>query len=243
MSDHAASISFRSAGATHVGCVRSLNEDAFIEDAAAGLWAVADGLGGAAAGDHASQVVVAALGGVGRRPSVDELLAAVRDRLHAANAELRAYAANERIQYVAATVATLLCFSQQYVALWAGDSRVYQLRNCRLTVVTRDHSVVQELVDAGVISWEEAQRHPSRNLITRAVGAADALEVELVQNRIEPGDVYLLCSDGLTKVVSDDEIGAAMMGTSLEAATTQLIELGLSRGAPDNITVVVVACA
>jgi serine/threonine protein phosphatase PrpC len=243
MNAQAASLSFRSLGATHVGCRRRLNEDAFIEDPGAGIWAVADGVGGAAAGDRASQAVVDALGSIGHRPNVHELLAAACERLHAANAELRAYAANEKIQQVAATVAALLCFSNEYVALWAGDSRVYQLRNGRIVAVTRDHSVVRELVDRGVISWEEARHHPNQNMITRAVGAEDALEVDFVRSWIEPGDVYLLCSDGLTKIASDDEIAAALMNTSLDAAAATLIDLGLARGAPDNLTAVVVACA
>jgi serine/threonine protein phosphatase PrpC len=235
--------SFFSAGATHVGCVRELNEDAFIENTAVGLWAVADGVGGAAAGDHASQVVVAALSGVGPQATTAELLAAARGKLDEANADLLAYAAQQGLEHVATTVAALLCCGGEYAALWAGDSRIYRLRAGALVALTRDHSAVQELVDSGVLSSEQAANHPSRNIITRAVGAMERLELQHIEDRIEPDDLFLLCSDGLTKVASDEEIGAMLVAARPEAAPGRLIDLAVSRGAPDNLTVIIVTCS
>jgi serine/threonine protein phosphatase PrpC len=235
-------LSFRSAGATHVGAVRKLNEDAFLEDAAAGLWVVADGVGGHDAGDYASGLVVAALSRIGRRSNAPELLLAVRAQLIAANEDLLAYAANEGVDVVASTVAVLLCFDQHYAAVWAGDSRIYRLRAGELVQLTRDHSAVQELVDAGALSASEARHHPRGNVITRAVGAAAEFKPELVYDRILPADRFLLCSDGLTKIMSDSEIAAALSGAALDAAPARLIGAVLEGGAPDNVTVVAVDC-
>lgn len=242
MSGKSAAFRFRSAGSTHAGAVRSLNEDAFLDAAEAGLWAVADGVGGHAAGDYASQLVIHALDRIGLRRSAAELLAAVRDKLDAANANLRAFAANEGVDLTATTVAALLCFGQHYAAVWAGDSRIYLRRGGKLSTITRDHTAVQELVDAGAITPEQAQAHPRRNVITRAVGADATLELEMIQDRLEPNDQFLLCTDGLTKVVSDDEIAATLALTHGGEASARLIELALGRGAPDNVTVVVVEC-
>jgi len=243
MTQSRAPFSFFSVGATHTGCVRELNEDAFIENTAAGLWAVADGVGGAAAGDHASQVVVAALNRVGPQVNTAELLAAARGKLDEANADLLAYAAQEGLEHVAATVAALLCSGLEYAVLWAGDSRIYRLRERTLVALTHDHSAVQELVDRGVLSSQQGLNHPSRNIITRAVGATARLELAHIEGRIEPDDLFLLCSDGLTKVASDEEIGAVLVDARPEAAPGRLVELALSRGAPDNLTVVVVTCS
>jgi serine/threonine protein phosphatase PrpC len=243
MTEPSAPFSFFSTGATHVGSVRELNEDAFIENTAAGLWAVADGVGGAAAGDRASQVVVAALNSIGPQATTAELLAAARGKLGEANADLLAYAAQQGLEHVATTVAALLCCGGEYAALWAGDSRIYRLRGGTLVALTRDHSAVQELVDRGVLSSEQAATHPGRNIITRAVGATEGLELQHIEDRIEPDDLFLLCSDGLTKVASDEEIGAVLADVRPEAAPARLIDLALTRGAPDNLTVIIVTCS
>jgi serine/threonine protein phosphatase PrpC len=234
---------FRSWSMTHPGVVRTLNEDALIDDPVSGIWAVADGVGGHAAGDYASQLVVAALGRIGPQASAATLLASVRADLDAANANLRAFAANEGADLVATTVAVLLCFGQHYAALWAGDSRIYLLRDRRLHSVTRDHTVVQDLLDDGAITEAEAEHHPRRNVITRAIGADDTLELEMVQDRIQPDDLFLLCSDGLTKVVTDAEIASLIAAGDRASIPQRLIDEVLERGAPDNVTIVAVECA
>lgn len=233
---------FRSSSATHVGAVRKLNEDSLLDNPSVGLWAVADGAGGHSAGDYASQTLVAGLSRIAPQQSAMDLLTAVRQQIEIANANLRAYAANEGIDMTATTVAVLLCFGQHYAAVWAGDSRVYLLRDGQLRLVTRDHSAVQELVDAGAITPEEALRHPHRNVVTRAVGAAGTVDVDMVQDRLGPNDIFLLCSDGLGKVVSDEEIAAALLSMAADAVPDYLVEMALARSVPDNISIVVVEC-
>lgn len=236
--------SFFSAGATHVGCVRKRNEDAFLENAAAGLWAVADGVGGAAAGDHASGHVVATLGAIRPQPTGDALLAAVRGGLETANADLLDFATRQKFKHVAATVAVLLCAGEECWALWAGDCRIYRLRRRAIAAMTRDHSALQELIDSGVLAAHQALKHPSPDIVTRAVGAAERLNLGYANERIEDGDIFLLCTDGLIKLASDEEIGMVLADCRPEAAPARLIDLGLARGAPDNLTAVVVAaCA
>jgi serine/threonine protein phosphatase PrpC len=242
LNERAMSISFRSSSATHPGAVRRLNEDSLLDHPEAGLWVVADGVGGHAAGDYASQTLVDALGRIGTQKSAMDLLNAVRLQLDAVNANLCAYAANEGVDITATTVVALLCFGQHYAAVWAGDSRIYLIRDGELHLVTRDHTAVQELVDAGAITADEALRHPRRNVVTRAVGAAATLELEMAQDRIQPNDVFLLCSDGLGKVVPDEDIVRVLRRMSGETVPGTLIDMALDRGAPDNVTVVLVEC-
>lgn len=240
MTERDNNLRYRSSSATHVGAVRKLNEDSLLDNPSVGLWAVADGAGGHSAGDYASQTLVAGLTRIGPQQSAMDLLVAVRQQIEIANANLRAYAANEGIDMTATTVVVLLCFGQHYAAVWAGDSRIYLWRDGQLRLVTRDHSAVQELVDAGAITPEEALHHPHRNVVTRAVGAAGTVEVDVVQDRLGPNDIFLLCSDGLGKVVSDEEIAAAFLGMASDAVPDYLVETALARNVPDNISIVVV---
>ena len=233
---------YQSNSATHAGAVRKLNEDALLEYPEIGLWVVADGVGGHAAGDYASQTLVAALSQIGRQDSAVNLLGAVRRQIEIVNDNLRAYALNEGVDLTATTVAALLCFGQHYAAVWAGDSRIYLLRDRQLRPLTRDHTAVQELVEAGAITPEEALRHPHRNVVTRAVGAAATLELEMVQDRAQANDIFLLCSDGLGKVIAEDEIAEILQAMPPHAVPDHLIGLALERGGPDNVTVVLVEC-
>ena len=224
--------------ATDVGAVRSRNEDSLVARDDAGLWAVADGAGGHGAGDVASQAVAEALAGLPRQLSAAELLAQVRLRLAAVHADLqqRAAAAGPS-RILATTVVVLLARGGHYAALWAGDSRIYLLRDGALRRVTRDHSVVQEMVDDGTLSEAEAEAHPQANVITRAVGARGELVLDKVSDRILPGDVFLLCSDGLFKALPE-----ALIGERLRAGATaqDLVAEAVAAGARDNVTAVVV---
>jgi serine/threonine protein phosphatase PrpC len=233
---------FESTAATHAGAVRRLNEDSFLDNPGIGLWVVADGVGGHARGDYASQTLVAALSSIGRQESALDLLTAVRHQVATVNANLRAFAENEGVDLSATTMAALLCFGRHYAVVWAGDSRVYLLRDSQLRQLTRDHTMVQELLEIGAISSEEALHHPQRNVVTRAVGAGSELELETVKDRLQPGDVFLLCSDGLGKVVADDEIAAMLQHVPAAAVPGRLIDQALERGSPDNVTVVLVEC-
>lgn len=229
-----------SSAVSHVGKVRRVNEDSCLDRGDIGLWAVADGVGGAHAGDRASGLIVEALDKIGPPSTAIGFLTQVRDSLHAVNQLLRLEAETLGGKTIASTVVVLLFFGQHYACAWAGDSRLYLLRNGRLRQISRDHSEVQELVDAGEISAEEARYHPRGNLITRAVGAHDELVLEMVQDQLRPDDVFLLCSDGLTKPVDEADIERLMIGRSPEQATRALIDAALVGGAPDNVTAVAV---
>jgi serine/threonine protein phosphatase PrpC len=228
-----------SASSTHVGNVRKVNEDAFLEDSEIGLWVVADGVGGASAGDRASALIVQALGNVGKPDTAAAFLAEVCERLRAVNEKLYNEAPYTPRGVTASTVVALLFFQRHYACAWAGDSRLYLLRDGILRQVSRDHSHVQDLVDQGILSPEMA-RHDSRgNVITRAVGAAEQVELDIVHEPYFPNDVFLLCSDGLTKTLADDEI-AALLDLPIASAVDGLIASSLDHGAPDNVTAVVV---
>ncbi len=232
------------AAQTHVGRVRRINEDNLMERGDIGLWAVADGVGGERAGDRASALVAEALNKVGIPQTAAGFLAEVRDNLQAVNHLLRLESATTGDgRVIASTVVALLAFGQHFACAWAGDSRLYLLRNHRLKQITRDHSEVQEMVDAGLLTPEQARTHPRANVVTRAVGAEDTLTLEMVQDQIRVGDLFLLCSDGLTKMIADDEIAALLARRPVEAATDALIQTTLERGAPDNVTVVLVEAA
>lgn len=233
-----------SAGATHVGRVRKVNEDALVERPDIGLWAVADGVGGASAGDRASGLVAEALGRVGRPVTAAAFLGEVCDALKGANDQLQAEAAQRGGQRLSATtVVALLVFDQHFACVWAGDSRLYRLRDDRLQPISRDHSLVQEMVDAGTLTPEAARTHPQANVVTRAVGAERELVLERVQDRLRHDDVFLLCSDGLTKMLDDREIARLLRDRPVEIAVEMLIAATLERGAIDNVTVVAVQLA
>jgi serine/threonine-protein phosphatase Stp1 len=228
-----------SVGRTHVGCVRSLNEDAVLNRADIGLWAVADGMGGHDGGEVASAAVVDALSGVSNFTTAYAFRDAAAQALVEANARLVELSAGRGT--MGSTVVTLLAHEGHYACLWAGDSRAYLYRAGALKRLTHDHSVVQEMVDAGAITEERARAHPRSNVITRAVGAREQLEIESVFGPIHAGDRFLLCSDGLTGVVTDREIAEHMVRAPLQVAAERLIDQALARGAPDNVSLVLVA--
>jgi protein phosphatase len=141
---------------------------------------------------------------------------------------------------IGSTLAALLAFERSYACMWAGDSRIYMLHGGKLSQLSRDHTEMQDLLDRGLLTREEAVSWPRRNVITRAIGAVDEPELDIKHGRINPGDKFLICSDGLTAHVSDDEIGDALAGNAPEEACGSLIELALKRGGSDNVTVVIV---
>ena len=235
----ARSLRWISASATNVGKVRKVNEDSLLEAPQIGLWAVADGVGGASAGDWASAFAVQALGLVSKPTTMSGFLAEVYDQIGAANSALRRRAEAEGHQAIATTIVTLLFCEERFACVWAGDSRLYLLRNGRLSQISRDHSEVQELVDSGILSANEARHHPRGNIVTRAVGAFEQLELEMTQDLLFVNDIFLLCSDGLTKMMEDEEV-AAVLTEPIDRAVEDLIRIVLQRGAPDNVTVVAV---
>jgi protein phosphatase len=231
------------AAATDVGKVRDINEDSYLARPDLGLWLVADGMGGHDAGDFASQTVVREVGKVEPAKTAPELLSSLERRIIEANAILRREAeARGRNAMIGCTLASLVIFEGAYACVWSGDSRVYRVRKGGIEQVTRDHTEAQELVDRGTLTPEEALTWPRRNVITRAIGVFDQPELEMVQGRIEDGDVFVICSDGLTNHVADDEICRMANARPLGRAVEQLIATTLERGAKDNVTVVTVAC-
>jgi serine/threonine protein phosphatase Stp1 len=223
--------------ATHVGTVRTLNEDRLVNLPELGLWAVADGAGGHAAGEVASGMLAEALQNLPPLPP-DEMLNQIRAAAVAVHGALREEAERRGDTMIASTLVVLVLRDGYFAALWSGDSRAYMLRDGALAQVTRDHSLVQTLVDQGVLTPSQAEHHPQANVITRAIGAAeDSGELDKVIGRVQPGDRYLLCSDGLNKAVDDADIAVLLRGHDPAEA---LISAALERGARDNVTAVVV---
>ena len=231
----------RSAARTHVGTVRRRNEDAVLERAEIGLWAVADGAGGHERGDFASSRIIAALRRVDPALSGLSLVEEVKGSLAEVNREVRAKAATIGPNaLIGSTVAVLLIWGDQYCCLWAGDSRLYRMRASQLRQLTRDQSHVQDLVDRGEILPEAAAAHPMSNIVTNLIGAFDQLVLEERRDRLQPGDILLLCSDGLSGTLRDTEIARILTGSPLAVAADGLIEQALARGARDNVSAVVV---
>jgi protein phosphatase len=226
--------------ATHVGRVREVNEDRFLVRSDLGLWAVADGMGGHAAGDVASSTLVESLARIKPQESAAALLQACENRLIDANTNIRELAARRGVAVMGTTVVALVIFDGHYACLWSGDSRAYLIRENRICQVTRDHTEVQELVAEGLLNDEEARRWPRRNVVTRAIGIFEKPEVEMRCGELLPGDVFILCSDGLTGHVEPDEIQLRIVSSRTQTACEKLIELALQRGGQDNVTVIAV---
>ncbi len=238
---HLGKLKFLSVARSHIGCVRKHNEDAFLDCPDTGLWAVADGMGGHEAGDIASTAVIDALSQVRSFDSAYAYRHAVCLALRDANARLRGRRGERGAGICGSTVAVLIVHQNHYACIWAGDSRVYLYRDGEIRRLTRDHSVVQAMVDAGELSDDQARVHGGNHVITRAVGAADTLELECVHGPIRAGDRFLLCTDGLTGLVRDAELGAFLRRPPLEASLGKIIAAALARGAPDNVTAVLAA--
>lgn len=228
-----------SASRTDVGRVRKANEDACLDLPDLGLWAVADGMGGHHAGDVASAAIVEGLAALDPPGELDAFADAVRERLREVNRDLRERATREGVGTMGSTAVVLLAFGHRCAGVWAGDSRLYRLRDGTLTQITRDHSAVEEYVASGM-SREEAESGPWSNAITRAVGADTDLDADTVFHDLADGDAFLLCSDGLYREVRDPEIEAALTRSDPRQACDRLVELALERGARDNVTVVAV---
>ncbi len=232
------SLTWHSSALTHVGYVREINEDAYLDAREQGLWIVADGMGGHHAGDMASQMVVERLINFVPGDDLARNIDDIEDRLLGANRHCRKQSAGRRV--MGTTAALLFAHEPFCFFLWVGDSRVYRLRDGTLTQVTEDHSLVQEMQTLGEISAAEAADHPSSNIITRAIGVREELFIDIEYSTIEPGDRFLLCSDGLYKDLSEGEITQQLRDLPVEQSTKNLVQLALDRGGNDNITAIVV---
>jgi len=230
-----------SASITDIGTVRKVNEDNFLDAPQVALWCVADGMGGHDKGDVASQMIVDYLECLNKPEFYPLRVVQIKERLDAVNERLIAMADTmPESSVIGSTVAVLLFDENDAHCIWAGDSRIYRLRNNQLIRLTRDHSQVEDMVAAGLLSADEAKTHHAANVITRAIGAVDNVELEVASYPLKEGDRFLLCSDGLNKVMSDTEIANSLKTLPLNELPNKLIRTALGRMARDNVTVVVV---
>jgi protein phosphatase len=224
------------------GCIRELNEDQYLIEPSLGLWVVADGMGGHDAGEIASTAIVEHLGTIGIASSAPDLRARFEDRLARANREIQSISRSRNNAVIGSTVAALVAYDQQFACIWSGDSRVYRVRRGQIAQLSRDHTEVQELLDHGIITQQEALTWARRNVITRAVGVSPDIMIDIEQGQIEAGDMFLLCSDGLTAHVASSEMLDILVANAPREACEKLLEMTLSRGGTDNVTIIVVHC-
>ena len=234
-------LSWHSYGITNVGKIREYNEDSLLQRSEAGMWAVADGMGGHHAGDVASQMIVNTLDKIHEGQPLHRFIDDIENRLILVNEKLIKKADESYIPItIGSTVAIMVACGHFCVYLWAGDSRLYRQRDGELRQLTTDHSQVQHYIELGLINPAEASKHPHRNIITRAVGATKKFFLDMDIQEIRPSDRYLLCSDGLTKHVMDAEIEDILREGATEVICWELIELTLLRGASDNVTAIII---
>ena len=230
----------RSWHATHAGTRRKHNEDTCVDRPDLGVWAVADGAGGHQAGELASGMIAEALEALPSKLSASELLGAVRASIGETHQKLRDEAERRGGNtMIASTLVVVIARGEHFACLWAGDSRAYLLRDGAMQQITRDHSLVQELIESGAIVEADAEKHPHANVITRAVGAdIDELVLDKVHGRLQSGDRFLLCSDGLCKTVPHDQLSALLASHDTKPASQSLIAAALALNVTDNVTAV-----
>jgi len=229
-------------GLSDVGRRRESNEDAFLVDARSDLYIIADGMGGYAAGEVASRIAVDSLKEVLSAPHDGKAAVRLQDAVQEANARICDSQAQADQRQMGTTLVAMVVENERAIIGHVGDSRAYLLREGALRRLTSDHSWVNEQVKLGLLSDEAAQRHPMRNIVTRALGSRTEATAELREEGIHPGDVFLLCSDGLNTMVPDPEIEAILQrsGVDPERACRELVSRANERGGEDNTTVVVV---
>lgn len=239
----------RAFGLSDVGRKRESNEDEFLVEPSMHLYAVADGMGGHAAGEVASRIAVDALReSLAARPDgrsridLGEAALSLQEAVHHANLRIcDSVQAHSERRGMGTTLVALLVRSERAIIGHVGDSRAYLLRDGSLRRLTSDHSWVNEQVKLGLLSPDAAQKHPMRNIVTRALGSRSEVTAEVSEEWIRPGDVFLLCSDGLNTMLSDGEIEQVLSRheSDPEAACRELVRRANERGGEDNTTVVV----
>jgi PPM family protein phosphatase len=236
------SLTLRFAAGSHTGMIRDHNEDSGY--AGPRLLAIADGMGGQAAGEVASSEVISTIVALDDDVPGSDILTSLDAAVQHANARLRGMVEEDpQLDGMGTTLTALLWTGQRLGLVHVGDSRAYLLRDGVLTQITQDHTWVQRLVDEGRITEEEATTHPQRSLLMRALGSADHVEADLSIREVRAGDRYLVCSDGLTNHISNQELETMLTretSNSADQAARRLLNLVNLRGATDNATIVVV---
>jgi len=229
-----------SASRSHPGRVRQVNEDACLDQSEHGLWAVADGMGGHSLGEFASGLAVQSLKNLPCAERLDERVSVALDRLREANRYLRAEALRREVPLIGTTIAALVAAGNLCSCLWAGDSRIYLYRDGRLRQLTRDHNQIEAARSRPTCDLDDTVELPRANFITRALGAEDTLHIERLTIELRDEDIFLLCTDGLSNLVTELAIEQALLPCSCRMACDALINIALEREARDNITAVVV---
>lgn len=240
---------WRSAGRTQRGEARARNEDAFLDCPQNGCWAVADGMGGHRDGDVASQWVISSLASLTVEGSLDQRVKAAQQRLQSVNQRLGSATVRSTATATAtasadvtmgSTVVALLLEEGRAACVWAGDSRCYLWRRQRLYQLSRDHPLLQCLMAEHRLSLAQAQAHPDARALTRAIGARTSLRLERLELNTQPGDVFLLCSDGLYQALSHQQLGRALSEGTPQQVVERLFAMVLSTPARDDLTAVMV---
>jgi serine/threonine protein phosphatase PrpC len=204
-----------------------------------GLWVVADGMGGHSSGDLASNMIIDHISHLILPEPLSGIVDLLEETLLDINQQLFQIAQQRGANTtIGSTVVVMLAYNNLALLLWVGDSRAYLFRDGQLSQLTQDHTQIEELIEQGLLLREDAENHPSANIITRAVGAMDELYVDITRYEIREGDIFLLCSDGLDKEVSEQEISQLLSQTGNASQLAQsLLDLTLERGARDNVTI------
>ncbi len=225
---------------THQGNVRTHNEDSVLSKPDAGLWIIADGMGGHEAGEVASQMIIHDLEALPHRAYVSDFVDDIEDALLLVNQKLRHYSAEKfNGLTVGSTVVSLIIRGAMGVVLWVGDSRLYRLRGRTLEQLTKDHSEVQVQIDKGIITEDQAETSSIKNMLSRAVGAFDELEVDLNAFTINDGDLFLLCSDGLYNELSANELRNILKQGNTSKVPDLMMKECLGKAAKDNVSFIV----
>jgi len=224
---------------THIGKVRRQNEDAAWFDEARGVYAVADGMGGHLAGEVASQMAIDAIRSMAQENEIASI-SVLRDTVcNAHEAIARRAGENKNCSGMGTTLSVMWRGGHYMYVAHVGDSRIYRLRGGKLERITQDHSLVEELLRARIITKEEARSHPRRNVITRALGTPGENAPDMLAADMQPGDLWLLCTDGLCGMVSDEEMmGALTQNASVDEIADKLLSMALSAGGRDNVTLI-----
>lgn len=232
---------FETAERTDVGQKRKVNEDTIFTSNDSQVWLVADGMGGHAAGDFASQTIAAYAGTIGFPVNVEDFKKRFEDRLISANARILKQSDDLGGGTVGSTIAALMGFEDRFICCWSGDSRVYRMRAGNLRQISKDHTEMQALLDAGELTEEEAENYPRKNVITQAIGVSDLPDFDVVEGALADGDTFLICSDGLTEYFENSEIEQVLNDHDdyIELACDLLVHEAVGRGGKDNVSVVI----